>query len=1101
LIQRYLALLARVDAPEEIVAITFTRKAATEMRNRVLAALVSAESDVPPDKPHEQITWKLAKAVAARDAEAHWALAHNPGRLRIQTIDALCAWLTRHLPVLSGFGAQPALVEKAEELHLEAAQRTLDGLNAGEAWSDWVARVLRHLDNNVDKARELLATMLARRDQWLRHVADKASSRLTRATLENALADVTRDALASLTALMPQDARAELIALAGYAAENLAAAGKATPITACRGMQAIPCAALEDLPCWRGLAALLLTNTGALRARITEDEGFPAPTAAKGAEKQKREDYKQRFEAVIATLSNHRTFIELLDKTRILPPATYTDAQWEVVDALAALLPVAVAQLEVLFKERSEVDFTQVSQAAVRALGEPDNPTDLALALDCRIRHILVDEFQDTSFSQFELLERLTAGWQQNDGRTLFVVGDPMQSIYRFREAEVGLYLRARREGIGGIKLEPLTLALNFRSQQGIVDWVNKTFATVLPDEEDLASGAVPFVASDAVHPAAGDAVSVHPLLAMEREAEAKLVTSLVQTARAENQDQTIAILVRSRAHLAEIAPRLKEAGLKFQAIEIEQLGHRPVVQDLLALTRALIHPADRIAWLALLRAPWCGMTLADLDALAGHDHDKTIWDLMNDGISAARLSEDGRKRMARVREMLGAALARRRREPLRRWIEGAWLALGGPACAEDETDIEDAQVFLKLLDELEEGGDLPALEILAERAEALFALPDTKADARLQVMTMHKAKGLEFDTVIVPGLGYAPRRDDPRLLLWLERPRTQSASDLLLAPIKEASERTDEIYRYLDRLDDVKETHEDARLVYVAATRAKSRLHLIGQVDGNGKSLKPKSNSLLERLWPMVQSEFEKAIQSPDTDRTELVEVQTQEPTAVIRRFASSWQLPAPPEGLAWKPRAEIPYEAKSPHDEVEFSWASETAKHVGTVVHHWLQAISEEQTHSWDVNRIEALLPSFKSELESEGVPQEEINAAVERVAAALMQTLEDKRGRWLLGSKREAHSEWRLTGLLDGKLVDVAIDRTFVDENGVRWIVDYKTGAHEGGDLEEFLDREQERYRVQLEQYAALVCMLDNRPLKLGLYFPLLNGWREWKPMGVD
>jgi ATP-dependent exoDNAse (exonuclease V) beta subunit len=361
--------------------------------------------------------------------------------------------------------------------------------------------------------------------------------------------------------------------------------------------------------------------------------------------------------------------------------------------------------------------------------------------------------------------------------------------------------------------------------------------------------------------------------------------------------------------------------------------------------------------------------------------------------------------------------------------------------------------------------------------------------------MTMHKAKGLEFDTVIVPGLGYAPRRDDPRLLLWLERPRTQSASDLLLAPIKEASERTDEIYRYLDRLDDVKETHEDARLVYVAATRAKSRLHLIGQVDGNGKSLKPKSNSLLERLWPMVQSEFEKAIQSPDTDRTELVEVQTQEPTAVIRRFASSWQLPAPPEGLAWKPRAEIPYEAKSPHDEVEFSWASETAKHVGTVVHHWLQAISEEQTHSWDVNRIEALLPSFKSELESEGVPQEEINAAVERVAAALMQTLEDKRGRWLLGSKREAHSEWRLTGLLDGKLVDVAIDRTFVDENGVRWIVDYKTGAHEGGDLEEFLDREQERYRVQLEQYAALVCMLDNRPLKLGLYFPLLKGWREW------
>ena len=82
-----------------------------------------------------------------------------------------------------------------------------------------------------------------------------------------------------------------------------------------------------------------------------------------------------------------------------------------------------------------------------------------------------------------------------------------------------------------------------------------------------------------------------------------------------------------------------------------------------------------------------------------------------------------------------------------------------------------------------------------------------------------------------------------------------------------------------------------------------------------------------------------------------------------------------------------------------------------------------------------------------------------------------------------------------MLDGELVDVAIDRTFVDENGVGWIVDYKASTHEGGDLEEFLDCEQERYRKQLEQYAALMHMLDNRAVKLGLYFPLLKGWQEW------
>ena len=112
LIQRYLALLARVGSPEEIVAITFTRKAAAEMRNRVLAALAGADGAAPPT-PHERKTWELARAAVAHDRGQGWDLAANPNRMRVQTIDSLCAALTRQMPVLSGFGAQPEILEDA----------------------------------------------------------------------------------------------------------------------------------------------------------------------------------------------------------------------------------------------------------------------------------------------------------------------------------------------------------------------------------------------------------------------------------------------------------------------------------------------------------------------------------------------------------------------------------------------------------------------------------------------------------------------------------------------------------------------------------------------------------------------------------------------------------------------------------------------------------------------------------------------------------------------------------------------------------------------------------------------------------------------------
>jgi ATP-dependent exoDNAse (exonuclease V) beta subunit len=1113
LIQRYLALLACANAPEEIVAITFTRKAAAEMRNRVLGALAAAAGPAP-EPPHELKTWELARAAVARARAQGWDLAANPTRLRVQTIDSLCSALTRQMPVLSGFGAQPELVEDAAALFDEAARRTLALLDVRGSRAGHVGTLLAHLDNDVGRAEGLVAAMLARRDQWLRHVADPESLRIRRETLEAGLAHLTCDVLAALAVECPPPAGAEIASLAAYAADQLAAARTESPLLACRGMTALPGAASEDLPRWLGIAEMLLTRQGGLRRAVNARQGFPAAGGARGAERQRRENAMRAIEALLARLAGERAFLDRLHETRSLPPPRYEDAQWKAVAAVVGLLPLAVAELELLFRERGQADFTAVAQAAVRALGEPDAPTDLALALDYRIHHILLDEFQDTSLSQYELVERLTAGWQGDDGRTLFLVGDPMQSIYRFREAEVGLYLRARREGIGAVRLEPLTLTVNFRSQEGIVRWVNAAFARALPQAEDLASGAVPYVACEADRAALpGEAVTVHAFTAPDRNAEAQRVAALVASARQENPAGTIAILVRSRLHVAAIAPALKRAGVRFQAIEIEELGHRAVVQDLFALTRALVHPADRIAWLAVLRAPWCGLTLADFVALAGADHDATLWELMNDIARGAQLSADGQERLARARSVLGAALGRRRREPLRRWIEGAWLALGGPAGAENEADLGDAAVFFGLLEELEQGGDLPDLGELEERVAKLFAVPDADDAARaVQVMTIHKAKGLEFDTVIVPGLGYATRAEEQKLLLWLERPRNlpplppgervganarvRGETDLLLAPVKESAAEAEPIYRYIAKLDGVKNAHEAGRLLYVAATRARSRLHLLGHARPNARDeLRPDARSLLAKLWDTVAPAFARAAEEA-AGANAAAPAAPPMPPAEIRRVVSGWEPPLPAGGLAWR-APEVVARAESPHDAVEFSWASETAKQVGTVVHRFLQLVAEEGLDRWDARRVGAVREIFARDLRRLGVPDSELKAAVARVHDALTACLGAERGRWLLTARADARSELRLTGVVEGRLASVAMDRTFVDETGTRWIVDYKTGTHEGADVEAFLDREQERYREQLEQYCALMRGMDGRPIRLGLYFPLLNGWRDWEP----
>jgi ATP-dependent exoDNAse (exonuclease V) beta subunit len=1045
LVQRLLTLLAQVDEPEEIVSITFTRKAASEMRGRLISALQPASRGEPIDSPHARFTRQLAEAVLERDRQADWRLLDHPSRLRIETIDALASGYTRAMPWLSRFGAMPEPVDDPYPLYAVAASRTLHVLGENAPESSAVRHLLEHLDNDVALASQLVAQMLARREQWLPLVMRVPDASALRPVLEANLADAVADELNRLRDLAPRE-------ISEYVPRMLKS--KRAP------------ASLDD---WREAAALLLTQQGEWRKR----------TPAQG------KAFDRTFQILIGALNRDacQPFREALRRAAALPEPKYSNAQWALLESIFRILKLAAANVKAVFQSRAQVDFAEIATAALRALGPVTEPTDLALASGYRVRHLLVDEFQDTSEMQHDLLIRLTAAWEPGEQRhqTLFAVGDPMQSIYRFRQAEVGLFLDARKRGFGDVALEPLGLTANFRSVGQLVDWVNRTFETIFPHEEDAHLGAVGYTASEAFREETGQPVTLRVLARNDDAAEAAMVAAMVEESRTADPDGTIAILVRARPHLSEITSEFNRRGWKYRAVQVNTLAESAVVRDLLALTRALVHLADRPAWLAILRAPWCGLTLADLHAIAGADHTSTIWALVES--PGTLLSSNGVTRLARFRGALIPVLKMRRRMALRPWVEAAWIRLGGPACLESEVDREDATAYLDLLAELDEGGDIPEFDRLETRLRELFTKPDPEADERLQVMTIHQAKGLEFDTVILPGLGKPPKREESKLLLW-----SHHGNRVLLAPAPAASDRRgeeDPIYKFLERHERRKDSHESRRLLYVAATRARERLHLIGHAKQTRDGPRPVSGSLLEHLWPLVTPEVFVPVVGPTA---------THPRQRAISRLPADWAASRVRNGISWKRPLQGAVEP-----DVTFEWVGNTLRHAGVVVHRFIQRIAREGLARWDLTRVAEAKPAIAASLESLGVPPNELKSAVERVANALASTLEDEVGRWTLGAHKDARSELALSAVFESRTVHAVMDRTFIDEDGTRWIIDYKTSAHEGAGLDAFLDNETERYRGQLELYSRVMRLAEEspRPVRMGLYFPLLRAWRIVEP----
>ncbi len=1104
LTQRYLKLMAIVSAPEEIVALTFTNKAAAEMRNRILLSLVSAENDTPPlselaNVPHKLVTRHLALNALKHASNNGWQLLAQPARLGIQTMDALCSQLARQMPLLSRFGGQPNVVLDALNHYQNAAQLALALVNDENDLDATISTALRFLHNDIEKLTKLLAQMLAKRDQWLPLVGEQASINVDdiAASINDALAELIEQKLKSILQLMPKPNQLQIIPLVRFAAANLA---PDHPLQALADWQNPLTANVDDLRNWQLLADFFLTDKGTVRKKVDVNSGFPANLNKKNPH---YDDFKQRFYEATDLITDANTLNALRQLPSVNNDAITQDCA--IVQAFAKLLQLATAQLWACFQAANEVDFVAIAQSASYALENETGVTDLALKLDYKIMHLLVDEFQDTSPTQMRLISQLTAGWQSDDGRTLFCVGDPMQSIYRFRKADVSLFLQASEFGINQLPLTPLKLSRNNRSHPQVVDWINKTFKTVFPAADNITQAAISYRNFIATKPSIdNEGVNVHALvLDTETESEqaklieARYVADLITQELANHPQDKIVVLVRSRSHLVDLVSVIRRdyAHIRFQALDIERLNDRQTVLDALSLTRALLHRADRVHWLSLLRAPWCGLTLNDLHTLAFDNHSATIWQLMTDDVRVQTLSADGQARLKHVRTILSEAFEHQGRMPLRRWVESTWLKLGGACTLISVGDNRDVQAFFDLIESTARGFvlDFDQLDVLMNK---LYAEPDILATDQLQFLTIHAAKGLEFDTVILPELNRKPPNPDSPMMLW-EDVAVGNHRHLLAAPVAKKIKGKTSTYDYLKALETQRMDNETARLLYVAATRTIKKLHLVGSVKKTSKDeIKPVPKSLLSLLWPAVEAQFlvttplsanELSLNEP---RHVELAMRLQDFTPKLKRLIK----PCVPDLMQLNAINSLDQIFNNPNETAKSAKILSITADTGTLAHLYMEILALHGLNAWPVKRIIACKPAMRYWLMQKGHAQECVATMVNTLIDALITSVKSVDCAWILAARESTQTELSITSINEfNAAIDQRIDITFIEPDEltlepVRWIVDYKLTFFD--DAKELLPKDlrhkesrhkefavndfillAEQHRAQLSRYATL------------------------------
>lgn len=1012
LTQRFLALLATVDEPEQILALTFTRKAAQEMAHRILQALHDAKLQIPLKNDHQKATRLLAELVLQQSERGNWLLLENPQRLRIKTFDGFCMEVYQAIPkeesaTLSNLQIDP------KPIYQKAVQKWFQYCRENPQYHEALKVLIRQENNLLHLLFKKLVDSLSTRDQWLPAIAMQKN--LSLEEHKKALATLAHYHWQHLNHSLPpklQDALWDLIQqYHDYVPDGF---------EELKGIYS-----LDDLDgtSIKALRQLLLTSTQSIRKCFDHHVGVKQQKPPVSA----YANLKEASEAFLSQLHEHEAFIEKLLILCDIPHPHDIDIDWESLQAYYQLLPILVAYLNMEFEEQESMDYIYVANQALYAL----QTTDISLYFDEKLHHLLIDEFQDTSSLQLSLIEQLTENWSQEPHKSLFLVGDPMQSIYRFRSAQVGIFLQVQQQGLSNIKLTPLYLSQNFRSNANLIEHFNQEFVNIFPKIEQIELGGVRF------HPA-------HPTQMADQNCfvqasfyenslqQSQAIVEIIQEALLQK-DIRVAILVRSRAKLPEILNRLRSQQMAYAGVDLFPLGERLFIRDLWNLTQLFLEPGQRVHELAVLASPLCGLNLEELEEIACLDPKSSLFENLK------RTSYPLSPRLDFFLKTYQNAYQEREQLPLYECIEQLATELSFFKTL-DDFEKKEAFLFFEILENACEKQVIPSSKDIQEKLKQTFV--SSFQGTQIQVMTIHKSKGLEFDWVILPDMGTKTKNSDKTLFSTYNNPQTGRT---FVLPNQQHPN-----LKILDAFNQKQEAYEAQRLCYVAFTRAKKRLYCLDSQES------PQKHSFRALFKP---DSFQKGQLTPSTQAPHL------NFNASLKRIPEKDYIQNPSMRPYCHPGT--PFE--------NHLWE----KQLGIAAHRILQWICE--FHPQDTQDIpwQLAIQMFKSQ----GFSDADSQKGLQQIQQWLIPSLNHPIGQWITKSHAFEKNEFELLYQDEQIVRQMIIDRLFIDE-GRLWIIDFKTKNH------------QPEYQTQLERYAkAIHPLYPEYPIHCGLFFMATQEFIPW------